>query len=353
MKARVVSLTLALTAALLASNAAPVLACAGCRNPSLVTTRGSEGALEAGAIRAGATLTGTTVHVVHEAGCADLGNCSEVPAQPLYLHDQNLYPAELRLSGEYGINRTFGVELQVPLRLVKTTIRYTTPDGQPYEPLDPGIHHRNEVVAGPADVWLLLRVGTLWNKWWLAARPGVSLPLGKTVENPFELGDHGLRHQHIQFGSGTFDPVLVLEASRSFKPITLEMFAQAQASPYENGHGYRAPWRASGGAAVSTKLLGNLNGALGGDMFHDDAERWDGNIRQDGSLGRTEILASAALRQTLGKGVLSLNVRVPLWREIVVGDEPPGTLSSPVILSFGYSHTFLDDDETTSTASPK
>ena len=352
MKAHVFGLA-ALATALLATYAAPALACAGCRNPSLATTRGSEGSLAAGAIRAGATLSGTTVHVVHEAGCADIGNCTEVPVQPAYLHDQNLYPAELRLSGEYGINRTFGVELQVPFRLVKTTIRYTTPEGQPYEPLDPGVHHRNEVVAGPADVWLLLRIGTLWNKWWLAARPGASLPVGKTVENPFTLGEHGLRHQHIQFGSGTFDPILVLEASRTFEPVTLEMFAQGQASLYENSHGYRAPWRASGGAAVSTKLFGDLNGALGGEVFHDDAERWDGNIRQDGNLGRTEILASAALRQTLGKGVLSLNVRVPLWRDIVVGDEPPGTLSSPVILSLGYSHTFLDEDEAASVPSAK
>lgn len=344
MKAQLSALTLALSSALLTSHATIAHACAGCRNPSLATTRGSEGALATGALRAGATLTGTTVHVVHEAGCADLGNCTEVPVQPTYLHDQNLYPAELRLSAEYGINRTLGVEAQVPFRLVKTTIRYTTPDGQPYEPLDPGVHHRNETVAGPADVWLLLRMGTLWNKWWMAARPGVSLPVGKTVENPFELGDHGLRHQHIQFGSGTFDPILVLEASRTFKPITLELFAQGQVSLYENSHGYRAPWRASGGAAVSTKLFGDLNGALGGELFHDDAERWDGNIRQDGNLGRTEILASVALRQTLGKGVLSLSARVPLWRDIVVGDEPPGTLSSPVILSLGYSHTFFDDE---------
>jgi hypothetical protein len=49
------------------------------------------------------------------------------------------------------------------------------------------------------------------------------------------------------------------------------------------------------------------------------------------------------LRQTVGQGVLSLSARVPLWRHIVVGDEPPGTLRSPVILSLGYAHTFAED----------
>lgn len=333
------------TGLLLLSAAPRAFACAGCRNPSLAASRGGEGPLPSGAFRLGASLTGTTVHVVHQAGCADGEDCDEVPVQPLHLHDQHLYPVELRVSAEYGIDRTFGVELQTPLRVVATRVEYTTPSGDAYEPLDEGVHHRDEVVWGPADFWLLLRVGGVFDKWWLAARPGVSLPIGQTSENPFALGDRGLRHQHIQLGSGTFDPVLVLEASREFDPLTVEAFAQGQASLYENSHGYRAPWRGSVGAAVGTKLLGGLSGALGGELFHDSAERWDGAIRQDGNLGRTEILASIALRQEVGKGLVNLTARFPLWRDIVVGDEPPGTLSSPVILGLGYVHTFGGPDD--------
>ena len=92
-------------------------------------SRGSEGPLPAGALRAAASLTTTTVHVKHEAGCRDLADCPELPVQPAYIHDQNLYPAELRLSAEYGFTSRFGLELQVPFRLVKTTIEYTTLDG--------------------------------------------------------------------------------------------------------------------------------------------------------------------------------------------------------------------------------
>jgi hypothetical protein len=319
-------------------------ACAGCRNPSLATARGSEGPLESGGFRLGATLTGTTVHVVHEAGCADLDDCQEVPVQPKHLHDQNLYPVELRLAGEYALGRTFGIELQAPLRVVTTSVEYTTPEGEAYEPLDEGVHHRDEVVWGPADFWLLLRVGAVLDKWWLAARPGISLPLGSTNEDPFELGDRGARHQHIQLGSGTVDPVLVLETSRAFDAITFEAFAQGQASLYENSHGYQSPWRVSVGAAAGTKLVGKLSGTLGGEVFHDDAERWQGQIRQDGNLGRTEILASIGLRQEVERGTFSLGARVPLWRDIVVGTEPPGTLSSPLILSLGYTHVFGEPD---------
>lgn len=315
-------------------------ACAGCRNPSLAATRGSEGPLPEKAARLGLSATGTSVHVVHEAGCRELASCAEVPVQQTYLHDQRLYPLELRLAGEYGINQTIGVELQLPFRLVRTTIEYTTPEGSPYEPLDPHVHHRNETVAGLADAWLLLRVGKTFEKWWFAARPGVSVPLGRTEENPFELGDQGLRHQHIQLGSGTFDPVLVLEASRGLERFQLQFFAQAQLPLYENQHGYRAPWRVYGGTSLGTKLVGGLAGSLGVEGFHEAAEKWAGVLRQDGNLGRSEILGAATLSHTFDATALTLGVRVPLWRDIVTGDEPPGTLRSPLTISLGASHVF-------------
>jgi hypothetical protein len=186
----------------------------------------------------------------------------------------------------------------------------------------------------------LLRVGGMVERWWLAARPGVSIPLGRTEENPFALGDQGIRHQHIQLGSGTFDPVLVLEASRAFDALEFQLFAQGQAPLYENGHGYRAPLRVYGGTSLGTKLAGKLSGSLGVEALHEAAERWDGRIRQDGNLGRTELLAALSLTQALGGSELNLGVRVPFFREIVVGDEPPGTLSSPLVLTLGFTHVF-------------
>jgi hypothetical protein len=330
-----VALAAAVVPTVLASRAE---ACAGCRNPSLAVTRGSEGPLDEGAVRLGAAVTGTTVHVVHEAGCRDPSSCTEVPVQPTYFHDQHLYPLELRLSGEYGLSQTFGIEAQVPFRSVTSTIEYTDADGAPYEPLDPGIHHRDETVFGVADAWLLLRVGTTLQKWWLAARPGVSIPLGRTEDNPFALGDRGLRHQHIQLGSGTFDPVAIVEASRAFEALQIQFFAQGQAPLYENGAGYRAPWRVYGGGSVGSKLISDLSGSLGVEASHEAAEKWDGEVRQDGNLGRTELLLAATLSYRLGATELGLSARAPVWRHIVVGDEPPGTLSSPVILSLSATH---------------
>lgn len=318
-------------------------ACAGCRNPSLAVGRNNEGPLPEGALKLAATVTGTAVHVIHEAGCVDTTDCDEVPVQPLYLHDQHIYPLELRLSGEYSLSKTFGVEVQLPFRMVNTTIEYTTPSGAPYEPLDEGVHHRDETVAGPADAWLLLRIGTTLDDWWVAARPGLTLPLGKTQEDPFALGDQGLRHQHIQLGTGTFDPLLVLEVFRDFKDWNLGFFAQGQGSLYENSHGYRGPWRIYAGAAVGTTIVGDLSGSIGPEGFHESEDRWQGVVRQDGNLGRSELLLGAQLTQRIDKTALNLGVRVPLVRHIVVGEEPPGTLSSPLTAFVGVTYVLGGD----------
>jgi hypothetical protein len=315
-------------------------ACAGCRNPSLPVTRLANVQIDPGQWRASAILTGTFINVVHEAGCSDVTNCQEVPVQPLYMHDQNLYPGELRAVVERGFTASWGVEAQLPFRLVYTTIRYTTPQGDPYTPLDPGVHHRNETVAGVGDVWLLGRYLQTLGETQVTARAGVSLPLGKTEENPFALGDVGLRHQHIQLGTGTFDPVLGLDVARLFGRIQVGAYGLAHLALYENSKGFQSGNRFYGGLNGGLKLFGNLSGALGPDFVHERPERWGGEVRQDGNLGRTEVLANLTLTQKTGEMLMTLVVRVPFYRHIVMGDEAPGRLSSPILVSLIASYAF-------------
>ena len=315
-------------------------ACAGCRNPNMPITRLESVHLAPGEIRAAAVVGVTTLNVVHPAGCPDLASCNEVPVQPVYLHDQDIWPAELRPVLEVGLTRAFAAEVHLPLRLTRTTISYRSPDGSPYTPLDPDVHHRNETLAGIGDPWVLARWNTTLAAALLSVRAGVSLPLGRTEPDPFALGAEGKRHQHMQFGTGTFDPVLGLDASRLLGGFQLAAYAQGQASLYENRHGFRAGWRGLGGAQLAHRLVGGLTGGLGADVMYEGPERWDGEIQQDGNLGRTEILVGLSLVQALGATSLGLTARVPVWRHIIVGDEPPGTLRSPLMLSLVASRRF-------------
>jgi hypothetical protein len=315
-------------------------ACAGCRNPSMPVARLDATELAPGQVRAAAILGATYLNTVHTAGCADVASCGEVPVQPAYLHHQKTYPAELRAVGELGVSRTLGLELQVPFRIVSTTIQYTTPDGQPYAPLDAGIHHRNETLAGISDPWLMGRWAAKLGDFLLLLRAGVSIPLGRTEENPFALSDMGRWHQHIQFGTGTFDPVGGFQVARSIGTVQLAAYGQGQASLYENRYGFRAPTRFFGGVQAATLLFATITGGLGADLLFEGAERWDGQIRQDGNLGRTEVLAALSLFRPFGDTSVGIYARFPLWRHIVTGDDPQGSLSAPLMLSFVVSRSF-------------
>src|SRR6185295_7319363 len=70
---------------------------------------------------------------------------------------------------------------------------------------------------------------------------GFTLPIGKTEENPVLLGRLGVKHEHIQFGSGTVDPRLLLSWSRFFGKIGVDAVADARLPLYESGKGYKAP----------------------------------------------------------------------------------------------------------------
>lgn len=159
-----------------------------------------------------------------------------------------------------------------------------------------------------------------------------SLPTAKASAGPLPW------HQHIQFGTGTFDPVLGVDASKRWDEWTLSWFALGRAALYENRHGFRAPFR------VQSELQGTLDVgpavSLGTGVFHEAAERWQGVIRQDGSLGRTEWYASVGLGfNWLDLGWM-LAARVPLYRDIVAGDEPVGEFSSPVAAQIGVERTW-------------
>jgi hypothetical protein len=314
-------------------------ACAGCRNPNLPMTRLSTAQLTAGQLRASAILSATSLNVVHPAGCADPMACSEVPVQPPFLHDQTIQPAELRAVAELGLHAQLGVELQIPVRVTRTSIRYTDPAGGPFQPLDPEVHHRNEILAGLGDPWLLGRWGRSLAATYLTVRAGLTVPLGRTEPDPFVLGGEGKPHQHIQFGNGTVDPVAMVDLSSSVGKVELGAYGQAQWTLYRNRRGFQAGDRYFAGAQAGTLLPRRLTVALGLDVLSERPERWGGKIQQDGNLGRTELLGAITMTRPFGATIASLALRFPLYRKIVHGDQPEGRLSSPIMLSLILSRT--------------
>lgn len=285
-------------------------------------------------------MLGTRIRVVHESHCPEIGPICAVRNEPPNLHDQVLYVSELRGILEYGIDDAWGVETQIPLKLTHTSIQYRRLDGTVFTPDYANIHHRNETLFGIGDPWLRVRRSFELGGFDLVLRGGVSIPLGKTVRDPFVLGEMGLSHQHIQFGTGTFDPLLAVEGSRNFGPLTARAYAQAQLVLYENGRGYRAGNRYGTGALVSMTLFGPLAASLGADIVNEQRERWNGEVHQDGNLGRTDVLASGSLSLSLSAYEISAGVKVPVYQHVIMNDEEPGQLTYPLLINLSASRSF-------------
>ena len=253
------------------------------------------------------------------------------------IHDQSIALGELRVSAEVGVAEDLGVALLVPLRMVDTSIRYL--DGaREVEIVGDDIHHRNETLVGIADPWLLGHLHRQRGPLSFDLRAGLSVPLGRTEEDPFALGDLGLRHQHVQFGTGTFNPVVGVEVGYDLGALALRAHALTLQVLYENGNGYRAGDRYAAGLAVTSPLgtrAWRFEGGL--EAIGETAERWGGVVHMDdGNQGRFDLLAAASVGRSLGGGVEGfLGVKVPVVTHIVGGQ-----LEYPLVVELGVSRAF-------------
>lgn len=247
-------------------------------------------------------------------------------------HVQHFTMSDTAVAVSRGLGAGVGVEYVGFLRHITTTIRFEDLDRRPI--LVPGgdIHHRNETLIGPGDPWLMLVAGRRLGPWSSAFRAGVSVPLGKTEENPFALGRRGLPHQHVQFGTGTWDPIAGAAVARRFGQVTASVSALGRVAVSTNDHGYRAGRRLQLSTAGDRRLSGPWRAQAGFDYAHETAETWDGRVEEEGNLGRSDLLFSAGLVRELGGRALVLTLRVPL-RTRSNGVQ----VDYPAIVSLGWS----------------
>ncbi len=234
-----------------------------------------------------------------------------------YWHIQTITIAELDLTVARGVRPGLAVEALIPLRLIRSRIRHEDVDRRPYTLVYPDYHHRNETPVRLADPTLslhIVRAGKVWN---VAGRAGVSIPIGRTEPNPFALGQLGLPHEHFQFGTGTWGPVLVLAVGRQMGRTALTTTAFAHMTLAENAHGYRAGNRYSVNATLAHSLVRAWGGSAGLDLTREEAEHWDERLEEEGNLGRTDALLSLGVGHGLGSaGTAALTLSIPVYSKV-------------------------------------
>lgn len=264
-------------------------------------------------------------------------------SEPPQLHDLDFYVGELQTVFELGVFSWFSTELSVPIRITKTSVVFRRLDGMAFTPDYENIHHRNETLSGIGDPKLLGRANWEEGEFRYGAKLGLSLPLGSIEEDPFAAAENGLSHQHTQFGSGTFNPILALNAAWKTNGIELRGYGEATLHLYENKYGYRPGNRYMSGFAVG-KRFSNASFELGTDLLNEQAERWGGVVQQDGNVGRTDLLVGVSIGVAFQATTAVLSIKSPVWQKFSEAghthDDEPSQLTYPAVLKIAVGRRF-------------
>jgi hypothetical protein len=248
-------------------------------------------------------------------------------------HVQDFTSTEADLVAARGLRHGLGLETGASLRHITSRIHFLDPDRRPLTLPNGSIHHRNETLVRPGDPWVMLHGARGLRGWSVEGRAGISIPLGRTEPNPFELGRLGLPHEHVQFGTGTWDPMIEAGVGRRIGEWNTSLTTHARFVVSTNDHGYRAGDRYHASANAERHVAGRWRGAVGVDLVREETETWNGRREEEGNLGRTDVLASVSAARPLGaRNVLTFALRVPL-----VTRASGSQLSYPLIASVGLS----------------
>lgn len=213
--------------------------------------------------------------------------------------DFELYSATLRLGA--GLTERWNLEVELPLR--ETSIRARFDDSSGNEIPDfASIHHRTETISGVGDasLWIRTRLPSRGG-WRFDLRGGVTVPTGDTEEDPFALGEAGKSHQHIFFGSGTWNPQLALGAARRLGNWGVSGWLRARVPMGRSSEGFQAGETATLGAQFGRKLgESRWSALLSAQVAHEEPSSW---ANQDArNSGRTDALLGAGLSWNSGAG---------------------------------------------------
>lgn len=183
-----------------------------------------------------------TYNTSHIASCPDVAPECAVDVIPAHEHHVRLALTHSELDAAYGIRPGFAVSFRLPYDVKDQHVRYTTLTGEPFMPPYGDIHHRTETLRGISDGDLLV----LWapptqttSRWHLGF--GTTLPLGRTVPDPIELGREGKIHEHLQFGIGVFAPEAEIGWTRPLDAFTASALIQATIPMTTNNRGFHPP----------------------------------------------------------------------------------------------------------------
>jgi hypothetical protein len=246
-----------------------------------------------------------------------------VTTVPLHRHDVGLDFLRVEAEGRYQWDETRSIWLRVPYDIkVRTAstrlIEPATPTQQQEIERNLGIHHPAETLHGLGDLQLLgsWSSGSVFSDGdTLTVAAGFTIPTGKTENDPYVAGDAGQRHEHIQFGTGTIDPLVELYYSHPVADAWHAVGSISTRTPlYQNDKGYRGAFESTAAVGLQWRATERFTVHAFSSLFYQDFARWRG--RRDVNTGVISFGGSIGGRYDLGGGAaINLDVRVPFAQD--------------------------------------
>lgn len=249
-------------------------------------------------------------------------------AVPLYRHDVSLDYGRAELALKYTVAPGWAVIGRLPWeakaqRAAAVPIDPPTPDEVEAMRRNVDLHHRSVSLRGLGDLMLLGQRS--WSSVWrhgdaVNVSGGVTLPTGRTVENPYRLGDQGRQHLHIQFGTGTIDPLIESNYSTPLTDLfSAGAYLSGRFSLYENTRAFKAAPEMTAGVYLARRLSERVQLRIEGALYRQGYGYWEGLRDENTGLLASSLSAGATMR--LRRATVSVDLRWPLsQRTLAEGD---------------------------------
>ncbi len=251
---------------------------------------------------------------------------------------------------KYKLNRNWQLEAMVPYEIKDQNANIggieniDDPEIRRKILLYQEIHHRDETYQGISDMDLLMsyhRDGLMMKNDMLTVKFGTTIPVGKTEEDPWKLGEMGMEHLHLQFGTGTFNPIADIRyAFPVYSGLSANANVRSKVPFYENSKTYRGSWEVTytGGLRYQVTDWFSVQSSYLG--LYQSYAHWDGEI--DINTGLQFSMASFGASFSTPYNVpLTITLMLPIQQKTLYEDSQNGSdafkLGSLVSLTALYS----------------
>ena len=288
-------------------------------------------------MRISGTWMGTKIHASHYVDMDQFEPGVPVTGQA----DQHVLDFVLmnaNLTFAYALNERFELSVNLPMRWALSDAVFLDKAGKDL-PQFSSIHHRDETLFGLGDVGLQARYRILTQTAEGGPRidvtAGVSFPTGGIEPNPFQLGREGKDHQHIFFGTGTFDPKLGVEFEKTFGSTSLLAAVNWQGPVYANSEDYQGPQTLVGGLTAANGFgLTSWVFRGGAELLIEWPAKWGSEAAKNS--GRTDIAPVLGVTWLANQSVsTSLIIKKPF-----VLDHQGSKFDVPLIVIVGAAYSF-------------